>query len=59
MLIDFFFALRNAKLPVEMFAQSGKVGPAYCTGVGKAMLAISEPVSGDAVMNCEAMSRAS
>lgn len=30
---------RNAKLPVEMFAQSGKVGPAYCTGVGKAMLA--------------------
>lgn len=30
---------RNARLPVEMFAQSGKVGPAYCTGVGKAMLA--------------------
>lgn len=30
---------RNAKQPVEMFAQSGKVGPAYCTGVGKAMLA--------------------
>ncbi len=25
--------------PVEMFAQAGKVGPAYCTGVGKAMLA--------------------
>lgn len=30
---------RNARQPVEMFAQSGKVGPAYCTGVGKAMLA--------------------
>ena len=30
---------RNAADPVPMFSQSGKVGPAYCTGVGKAMLA--------------------
>ena len=30
---------RNAREPVQMFSQSGKVGPAYCTGVGKAMLA--------------------
>ncbi|RJE79078.1 IclR family transcriptional regulator [Paracoccus sp. JM45] len=30
---------RNARQPVQMLAQSGKVGPAYCTGVGKAMLA--------------------
>lgn len=30
---------RNAARSVEMFAQAGKVGPAYCTGVGKAMLA--------------------
>ncbi|MDO6667358.1 IclR family transcriptional regulator [Paracoccus sp. 1_MG-2023] len=30
---------RNARQPVEMFSQSGKIGPAYCTGVGKAMLA--------------------
>ncbi len=30
---------RNAKRPVEMFSDAGKVGPAYCTGVGKAMLA--------------------
>ncbi|WP_347268218.1 IclR family transcriptional regulator [Paracoccus sp. (in: a-proteobacteria)] len=30
---------RNARQPVEMFSQSGRVGPAYCTGVGKAMLA--------------------
>lgn len=30
---------RNAATPVDMFAQAGKVGPAYCTGVGKAMLA--------------------
>jgi DNA-binding IclR family transcriptional regulator len=30
---------RNATRPVEMFSQAGKVGPAFCTGVGKAMLA--------------------
>lgn len=34
---------RNAARPVEMFAQAGKVGPAYCTGVGKAMLAWLDP----------------
>ncbi|MBS0563842.1 MAG: IclR family transcriptional regulator [Proteobacteria bacterium] len=30
---------RNARVPVDMFSQAGKVGPAHCTGVGKAMLA--------------------
>lgn len=30
---------RNAKNPIEMYSEAGKVGPAYCTGVGKAMLA--------------------
>lgn len=30
---------RNANKPVQMFSQAGKVGPAYCTGVGKVMLA--------------------
>ena len=30
---------RNAGKPVEMYSQAGKVGPAYCTGVGKAMMA--------------------
>jgi DNA-binding IclR family transcriptional regulator len=30
---------RNATEPVEMYSQAGKVGPVYCTGVGKAMLA--------------------
>lgn len=30
---------RNAARPVELFSSAGKVGPAYCTGVGKAMLA--------------------
>lgn len=35
---------RNTSSSVEMFAAAGKVGPAYCTGVGKAMLAyMSEP----------------
>ena len=28
--------------PIEMFSQAGKVGPAYCTGVGKAMMAYLE-----------------
>lgn len=30
---------RSAETPVEMFSQAGKIGPAYCTGVGKTMLA--------------------
>ena len=30
---------RNAERPIEMFSQAGKVGPAFCTGVGKAMMA--------------------
>lgn len=30
---------RNARNPVRMYSEAGKVGPAYCTGVGKAMLA--------------------
>lgn len=30
---------RNPAEPLEMFSQAGKVGPAYCTGVGKVMLA--------------------
>ncbi|MEO0989396.1 MAG: IclR family transcriptional regulator [Pseudomonadota bacterium] len=34
---------RNATRPVEMFSSAGKVGPAYCTGVGKAMLAFLAP----------------
>ena len=30
---------RNATQPVEMYSQAGKIGPGYCTGVGKAMMA--------------------
>jgi DNA-binding IclR family transcriptional regulator len=41
---------RNALKPVEMFSSAGKVGPAYCTGVGKAMLAfLPEPQLQDAL----------
>jgi len=36
---------RNARVPVEMFAQAGKIGPAYCTGIGKAMLAFLDPAT--------------
>ena len=38
---------RNATKPIEMYSQAGKVGPVYCTGVGKVMLAFSD----DAVIN--------
>jgi IclR family KDG regulon transcriptional repressor len=41
---------RNAARPVEMFAQAGKVGPAYCTGVGKAMLAYLPPEALEAAL---------
>ena len=35
----------NAERPVAMFSAAGKIGPAYCTGVGKVMLAhLEEPV---------------
>ena len=29
----------NATQPLQMYSQAGKVGPVYCTGVGKAMIA--------------------
>lgn len=38
---------RNAASPVEMFSQAGKIGPGYCTGVGKAMLAHLPPAELD------------
>jgi IclR family KDG regulon transcriptional repressor len=41
---------RNAAKPVDMFSSAGKVGPAYCTGVGKAMMAyLDEPALGAAI----------
>ncbi len=40
----------NAAQPVEMYSQAGKVGPVYCTGVGKVMLAhLTEDQSADVI----------
>lgn len=41
---------RNAGQPVQMYSQAGKIGPAYCTGVGKVMLAFSDPAVIDQVI---------
>jgi IclR family transcriptional regulator, KDG regulon repressor len=41
---------RNASKPVEMFSSAGKVGPAYCTGVGKAMMAFMDDAALDGVI---------
>lgn len=41
---------RDARSPIAMFSDAGKVGPAYCTGIGKAMLAhLPEPELTDAL----------
>jgi len=40
----------NATQPVEMYSQAGKVGPAYCTGVGKAMIAFLSDAEADVVI---------
>lgn len=36
---------RNASDPIEMFSQAGKVGPGYCTGIGKAIMAFMDDKS--------------
>ena len=41
---------RNAGQPVAMYSQAGKVGPAYCTGVGKVMLAFLDSDAADNVI---------
>ncbi|WP_305987690.1 IclR family transcriptional regulator [Roseibium sp. MMSF_3544] len=38
---------RNAINPIDMYSQAGKIGPGYCTGVGKALLAFLEPADLD------------
>jgi len=41
---------RSASQPIEMFSQAGKVGPGFCTGVGKAMMAfLDENTQADAI----------
>ena len=41
---------RNAAQPVKMYSQAGKVGPAYCTGVGKVMMAYTEDAQLDRII---------
>lgn len=48
---------RNAAVPIEMFSQAGKVGPAFCTGVGKAMLAHLDPGALNAALERQAFHR--
>ncbi|MFQ5623150.1 MAG: IclR family transcriptional regulator [Paracoccaceae bacterium] len=48
---------RNAVSPVEMFSQAGKVGPSYCTGVGKAMLAFLDGPQRDRAIKQQAFHR--
>lgn len=48
---------RNAAKPVEMFSSAGKVGPAYCTGVGKAMLACLDPAALEAALTRQSFHR--
>ncbi|MGH1411904.1 MAG: IclR family transcriptional regulator [Pelagimonas sp.] len=42
---------RNALKPIEMFSAAGKVGPGYCTGVGKAMIAHLDDETREAAIN--------
>ncbi|MBT5296356.1 MAG: IclR family transcriptional regulator [Octadecabacter sp.] len=48
---------RNAAEPVQMYSQSGKVGPAYCTGVGKVMLAYLQEPALEEVLNQQSYHR--
>lgn len=48
---------RNAARPVDMFSQAGKIGPAYCTGVGKALLAWLEPAALETALDRQAFHR--
>ena len=41
---------RIAARPLDMFSQAGKIGPAYCTGIGKAMLAFLDAAALDHVI---------
>lgn len=48
---------RDATRPVAMFSEAGKVGPAYCTGVGKAILAHLPEASLDSVLGQQSWHR--
>lgn len=42
---------RNAETAIEMYSSAGKVGPAYCTGVGKAMMAFLDDATLDDIID--------
>lgn len=48
---------RNAAQPLDLFSAAGKIGPAYCTGVGKAMLAHLPPAALDQALARQAFHR--
>ncbi|WP_112323527.1 IclR family transcriptional regulator [Oceanibium sediminis] len=48
---------RNATKPIAMFSDAGKVGPAYCTGVGKAMLAFLPEAELEQALRAQAFQR--
>jgi IclR family transcriptional regulator, KDG regulon repressor len=48
---------RNSAKPVEMFSSAGKVGPAYCTGVGKAMMAFLDEATLEASISRQSFHR--
>lgn len=47
----------NPADPIEMFSQAGRVGPAYCTGIGKAMLAFLDPAGLERAVSLQAFHR--
>ncbi len=48
---------RNALEQAAMFSDAGKVGPAYCTGVGKAMLAFLDEDQLDQILRMQSFHR--
>ena len=48
---------RNAETAVEMYSSAGKVGPAYCTGVGKAMLAFLDEATLEDIIHQQSFHR--
>jgi DNA-binding IclR family transcriptional regulator len=47
----------QAGRPIRMFAEAGKIGPGYCTGIGKAMLAFLPPAERAAAIRLQAFYR--
>lgn len=48
---------RNPSMPLSMFSDAGKIGPGYCTGVGKVMLAHLEKALRDKLVSQQSFHR--